>query len=149
MRRCRDRQNDEQQFRRLGRAGLLEASTVRQATANAIVIDSVCTFGAATTTSHAVVNGSFDRAYTVRRHLDARAAGGRLPGVAPGGETHMTIAAKWLGACAAGQQPGDIIMRNGMTMNVLDMQKRGVQPRGPDRHAASRAAAMAIGALCT
>jgi hypothetical protein len=44
----------------------------------------------------------------------------------------MTIEAKWLGACAAGPKPGDVTMSNGMTMNVLDVQKmRGAQPGRP------------------
>jgi hypothetical protein len=43
----------------------------------------------------------------------------------------MMIAAKWIGACAAGQRPGDIIMSNGMKMNVIDMQKMGGMPRRP------------------
>ena len=37
-------------------------------------------------------------------------------------ETDMTIEAKWLGACKADQKPGDIIMANGMKMNILDMK---------------------------
>jgi hypothetical protein len=37
----------------------------------------------------------------------------------------MTIQATWLGPCAAGQRPGDVIMGNGMTMNVLDLPKMG------------------------
>ena len=95
---------------------------------NAIVIDSVCTFGGTTSTSHAVVSGDFNSAYTVEV-TSTRAGGPPIPGVAPGGETHMKIAAQWVGACAAGQRPGDIIMNNGMTMNVLDIQK-GIPPRG-------------------
>ena len=96
-----------------------------------ITIDSVCTFGATTTTSHAVVSGSFDSAYTIKV-ASTRTGGPPLPGVAPGAETHMTIEAKWLGACAAGQKPGDVTMSNGMTMNVLDVQKmRGQQPGRP------------------
>jgi hypothetical protein len=57
-------------------------------------------------------------------------------GAAPGGqrvygESRMKIEAKWLGACAAGQKPGDVVMSNGMSMNVLDMQRmRGAQPSG-------------------
>ena len=51
--------------------------------------------------------------------------GPSIPGMAPGGETKMTIEAKYLGACQAGQKPGDIIMANGMKMNVLDMPKMG------------------------
>jgi hypothetical protein len=92
-----------------------------------ITVDSVCTFGEATTTSHAVVSGDFNSAYTVQ--VDSTRNGGRpIPGAGPGGETHMTIAAKWLGPCVAGQKPGDVMMGNGMKMNVLDMQRTGGQP---------------------
>ena len=94
-----------------------------------ITVDSVCTFGGTTTTSHAVVTGSFDSAYTMKV-ASTRAGGPPMPGGAPGAETHMTIEAKWLGPCAAGQKPGDVIMSNGMSMNVLDLQKmRGAPPR--------------------
>jgi hypothetical protein len=51
--------------------------------------------------------------------------------MAPGGETHMKIAAKWLGACASGQRPGDIVMNNGATINILDMQKMGAGMHPP------------------
>jgi hypothetical protein len=93
----------------------------------AITVDSVCKFGDATTTSHAVVSGSFDSAYKV--DVASTRSGGRpLPGVAPGAATHMTISAKWLGPCAAGQKPGDVIMANGMKMNVLEMPKLPGRP---------------------
>lgn len=54
-----------------------------------------------------------------------------MPGAAPGGETQMTIAAKWLGPCAAGQKPGDVMMGNGMKVNVLEIQKMGGPPQRP------------------
>ena len=96
---------------------------------NSIVIDSACSFGGLIATSHAVVSGDFNSAYTVE--VTSQREGGRpIPGVSPNGEMHMKIAATWLGACAAGQRPGDIIMSNGVTMNVLDMQKRGAIPAG-------------------
>jgi hypothetical protein len=92
-----------------------------------ITVDSVCSFGDATTTSHAVVRGDFNSAYTVQ--INSTRQGGRpLPGAAAG-ESHMTIAAKWLGPCAAGQKPGDVMMGNGMKMNVLDLQKAGGMPQ--------------------
>lgn len=95
-------------------------------TGDAMSVDSVCKFGDAVTTTHAVVTGSFDSAYTV--DVTSTREGGRpLPGMAAGGSSHMTIAAKWLGPCVADQKPGDIIMANGMKMNVLDM------PRPPQR----------------
>lgn len=70
-----------------------------------------CTFGDATMTTHAVVTGNFDSAYTVA--VTSTREGGRpMPGTAAGGASRMTIAAKWLGPCADGQKSGDIIMAN-------------------------------------
>jgi hypothetical protein len=98
-----------------------------QNTGGTITVDSVCQFGDATTTSHAVVSGDFNSAYTVQ--INSTRQGGRpTPGAAPGGETHMTIAAKYLGPCANGQKPGDVMMGNGMKMNVLEIQKMGGAP---------------------
>src|SRR4249920_3138612 len=95
-----------------------------------ITVDSVCSFGEATTTSHAVVSGDFNSAYTVQ--ISSTRQGGRpTPGTAPGGESHMTISAKWLGPCVAGQKPGDVMMGNGMKMNVLDLQRTGGAPGRP------------------
>lgn len=123
MRQCIDPETDKLMNMNFG--GSNEQACSKQEMSrngNGIVIDSVCKFGDATTTSHAVMSGSFDSAYTVQV-ASTRKGGPPLPGMAPGAETHMTIAAKWLGPCAAGQKPGDVIMANGMTMNVLDLQK--------------------------
>ena len=92
-----------------------------QRSASAITVDSTCTVGGKATTSHAVITGSFDSAYTMTVTSDSAAA--------PGGKSTMTMAAKWLGPCAADQRPGDMIMANGMKINVLDMQKRGGQAK--------------------
>jgi hypothetical protein len=46
----------------------------------------------------------------------------------------MTMSAKWLGPCAADQRPGDMIMPNGMKINILDLQKRGVPGAPPPSH---------------
>jgi Protein of unknown function (DUF3617) len=85
-----------------------------------IVFDSVCSTGAGTATSHGVVSGDFNSAYTIK--INSKRSGG--PPNMPA-ETNMNIAAKWLGACKADQKPGDIIMANGMKMNVTDMQRGG------------------------
>jgi Protein of unknown function (DUF3617) len=93
-----------------------------------MTVDSVCNISGATTTSHAVVTGSFDSAYTM--DVTSTREGGRpIPGMKPGGGTHMKLDAKWLGPCEAGQKPGDMMMANGMTINVLDMQKMIGKPR--------------------
>jgi len=92
---------------------------------DSIVVDSVCKIGDATTTSHAVVSGDFNSAYTVRA-TSKREGGRAVPGMPADGASNMTIEAKWLGACAAGQKPGDIIMAGGRKINILDMQRMGV-----------------------
>ena len=94
----------------------------------AIVIDSVCKFDDATTTTRSVISGSFDSAYTV--DVTMKREGGRpMPGM-PDGASQMKIEAKFLGPCEVGQKPGDVIMANGVKMNVLEMQKR-VPPQKP------------------
>jgi hypothetical protein len=93
-----------------------------------ITIDSVCKFGTATTTSHAVVTGKFDSGYTVDV-TSTRAGGAPVSGMPASGSTHMKLEAKWLGACAAGQKPGDMMMGNGMKMNVLELQKMRGAPK--------------------
>ena len=75
-----------------------------------------------TTTSHAVMTGSFDSAYAVDVN-STRKGGPSVPGMAANGGSHMTITAKWIGPCATGQRPGDVTMANGQTMNVIDLQK--------------------------
>ena len=123
MKQCTDAATDK--LMNLNFGGSNEQACSKQdmkQSAGGYIIDSVCTFAGITTTSHAIVTGSFDSAYTVKT-TSTRSGGPPMPGVAPGGETHMTIEAKWLGTCAAGQKPGDVVMANGMSMNVLDMQK--------------------------
>jgi hypothetical protein len=94
-----------------------------QRVGNTIVVDSVCKSGmaAGTTTSHAVVSGDFNSGYMVK--VDSRREGAPAPGMPPSGAMKMTIEAKWLGPCAGDQKPGDMIMGNGMKMNIRDMQQ--------------------------
>jgi hypothetical protein len=92
-----------------------------------ITVDSVCKFGPLSTASHAVITGNFDQAYKVnvttkREGLPTQAAGAT--------ETHMTIDAKWLGPCKPDQKAGDVIMSNGMKMNIRDMQSLPGRPSG-------------------
>jgi hypothetical protein len=130
MRQCTDADSDR--LMNMNFAGSNEqACSKKEVTANGtgFDIDSVCSFGGMTTTSHAVVSGSFDNAYTVEV-TSTRKGGPPMPGVGANGQSHMTITAKWLGPCAAGQKPGDVIMANGMTMNVIELQKaRGPAPK--------------------
>jgi hypothetical protein len=94
-----------------------------QKSGNTVTIDSTCTLGGKTATSHSVITGSFDSAYTMT--VTSQSEG------LPGGKMNMTMAARWLGPCAADQKPGDMIMGNGFKMNILEMQKRGLSQGVP------------------
>jgi len=123
MQQCTDASTDKVMMSNFGNAG--QGACPERHIKNSgstITMDSVCHIGGAKVTSHAVITGSFDSAYSV--DMTSRREGGPpLPHVAPGGVTHMTMEAKWLGPCAPGQRPGDIIMSGGMTINVLNLKR--------------------------
>ncbi len=131
MKQCTDAASDKVMNSNFG--GMNQESCSKQdvtKSATGMIIDSVCKFGESTTATHAVITGSFDSAYSVNI-TSTRQGGPPTPGVPAGAATHMKIEAKWLGACAAGQKPGDVIMPNGMTMNVLDIPKMPGAPKRP------------------
>lgn len=125
MQQCTDAATDKQLMSGFGRPELQACpkKTVN-ASGNTITIDSVCKIRGATETTHAVISGDFNSAYTVA--VTSKHAGGRpLPhGAAPGGVVHMTMQAKWLGPCAKGQRPGDLIMPGGIKINVHELAVR-------------------------
>ena len=86
-----------------------------------MTVDSVCNFGAGTTTTHAVISGSFNSAYTIKVASKTEGASPAMQRANPSGQSNMTIEAKWIGPCKADQKPGDVIMANGVKMNVLDL----------------------------
>jgi hypothetical protein len=86
-----------------------------QKSADTITVNSVCTIGGQTMNNHMVITGSFDSSYTMT--MTTQTQGAPIP------PRTVTMTAKWLGPCAAGQRPGDMIMPNGMKMNMLDLQK--------------------------
>jgi Protein of unknown function (DUF3617) len=87
-----------------------------QRSENSITIDSACMLDGKPATVHAVITGSFDSAYA----MTVTSQSADIPNMT------MTIDAKWLGPCAADQKPGDVIMSNGMKINVPEMEKRGI-----------------------
>ena len=82
-----------------------------------LVIDSVCRMGATTATSHAVVTGDFGSSYRMESSSTYK------PPMMGKSSGSFVMEAKWVGPCKAGQKPGDMIMGNGMKMNVVDMMK--------------------------
>jgi hypothetical protein len=85
-----------------------------QKSGNTTTIDTVCTIAGKSRSSHIAIAGSFDSEYTLTVTSRSEGEPERPP---------VTVAAKWLGPCAADQRPGDMIMPNGMKMNILSMQK--------------------------
>jgi hypothetical protein len=86
-------------------------------TASGYTSDTVCNVAGRSITSHSEITGDFNSAYTV--NTVSHSEGG------PGGarETTSKIEARWLGACAPDQKPGDIVMPGGRKVNVIDLQK--------------------------
>jgi hypothetical protein len=118
IRQCVDAATDEMMQSRAQSTGLQRECSKRDVkkSAGSITIDSTCTVAGQTRTSHVVMTGSFDSGYTMTVTSQS--------GAAPEART-ITIAAKWIGPCAADQKPGDMIMANGMKMNIMDAQKLG------------------------
>jgi hypothetical protein len=89
-------------------------------TPTGFAFDSTCKIGNSVTTSSGVATGDFNSAYVVE--VTSRSTPPMVPGQ---GETHMKIAAKWLGPCPAGRKPGDMVMPNGMVVNMANMGRPG------------------------
>ncbi|HEY2254186.1 MAG TPA: hypothetical protein VGI11_00995, partial [Variovorax sp.] len=68
-----------------------------------------------TATTHSVITGDFNTAY----HMESRST--YSPPMMGRSEGAIAMDAKWLGPCQAGQKPGDMMMPNGMKMNVFEM----------------------------
>ena len=80
-----------------------------------VTISSVCRMGATQATTHVVTNFSGDSAY----HSDITTKFD--PPVAGHAQQAMAQDARWSGPCPADMQPGDVVMGNGMKLNVKQM----------------------------
>ena len=121
LRHCVDQSTDKMMNAALGLASLQACSRKDVVkSGNTTTIDSVCKVGKGANTAHTVISGNFDSAYTVQ--IDSKTEDAPLKGAAAAlsGETHMTIDARYLGACERGQKPGDVIM-GGIRMNIQNM----------------------------
>lgn len=96
-----------------------------------LVINATCQIGPMKSTSQSVVTGDFNSNYTVKVTSKLDGAPAAAKGMAAGSST-TTIQARWIGACKAGQRPGDIVMPNGQTMNIRELRKMmdGRRPQG-------------------
>ena len=75
---------------------------------------------------HTSVTGDFNRKVVLTTVSETTGA----PVAAVNGKHQIVVTSTWLGACKAGQKPGDMMMQNGMKLNILDMANafKNVQP---------------------
>jgi len=92
-----------------------------------IIGDSVCQVEGSTVTTHSVITGRFDTNY----RADIKST--YNPPIHGMRESTSVIEGRWVGACLAGQKPGDVIMPGmpqGMPGNMQEMQKGMKRPGG-------------------
>jgi hypothetical protein len=75
-------------------------------------IDTVCKFGTSTQTSHSTITSTGNDAFRVETHSHFD------PPLAGKSERTTISDSKWLGPCPADMKPGDVVMANGMKMNI-------------------------------
>lgn len=119
---CVDQQSDDLMKNRMGPDKMSCSKNEMRKEGDRIVADSVCKVESSTATTHAVFTGRFDSAYKadIKSSYEPPLHGMR--------ESSSVIEAKWLGACLAGQKPGDIIMP-GMPggINMDELMKKGMK----------------------
>lgn len=116
---CIDQKTDNM-AQQMGESVAREACSKQQIRreGNKIVGESVCKIGETTATSRTLFSGEFDRAY----HGEIRTK--YSPPLMGKDENVTLIDAKWTGPCKDDQKPGDMIMPNGMKINIHEMQQQ-------------------------
>jgi hypothetical protein len=102
----------------LGVAKELCSKSDRRVEGNRLIIDAVCKLGTTTMTTHSVMTFSGNTAY----HTEGSAS--YDPPFMNMTEAKSSIDAKWAGECPPGQQPGDIKLESGQTINIKSMIRK-------------------------
>jgi hypothetical protein len=114
---CIDQARDDA-FRQMGQQMERENKCTRtnvQRAAGMLSFDSSCDMGGMKMASKTMITGDFNSAYKMEIHTKYD------PPMMGKAEGTTIIEAKWLGACKAGQRPGDMVLPGGVTMNIYDM----------------------------
>ena len=117
MTQCVDQAKDDV-FRQMGQQMERESKCTRtnvQRAGSRLSFDSACDFGNVKSMSRSVVTGDFNTAYKIEIHSRYE------PPMMGRSESTTVMNATWVGACKAGQRPGDVTMPGGVTMNIYDM----------------------------
>jgi hypothetical protein len=86
-----------------------------------VVSEAVCRIdgpsGPINMTTHSETRFDGNTSYQTQGHMTYE------PAVMGHSEMTMNSSGRWVGECPAGQKPGDMVMPNGTTMNIKDMQR--------------------------
>jgi hypothetical protein len=116
MKMCIDASTDAE-MQKLGATaaqGMCTRSDINRS-GNTVTVNSVCKMGPTQATTQAITRFAGDAAY----HTDINTKFD--PPMAGHAESAMVQDAKWIGACPADMQPGDLLMGNGTKMNIKQM----------------------------
>lgn len=102
----------------LGVAKELCSKSDRRVEGDRLIIDAVCKLGTTTMTTHSVMTFSGNTAY----HTEGSAT--YDPPMMNMTEAKSSIDGKWAGECPPGQQPGDIKLESGQTINIKSMIRK-------------------------
>jgi hypothetical protein len=102
----------------LGVAKELCSKSDRRVEGNHLIIDAICKLGTTTMTTHSVMTFSGNTAY----HTEGSAT--YDPPLMNMSEAKSSIDGKWAGECPPGQQPGDIKLESGQTINIKNMIRK-------------------------
>ncbi|MBP7490004.1 MAG: DUF3617 family protein [Azospira sp.] len=116
MKMCVDANTDNLMQEQPGQKPDCSAMDVKQS-GNKVTIHTVCRMDKTTVTTDGVLIGDFSSGY--KSDMTMRYS----PPLQGMKETRMTQETRWLGPCAKGQKPGDIIMPNMGTFNPAEMMK--------------------------
>jgi len=108
--------------RSVGARGSCTLGAFRRA-GDAWLAESICREGRTVVTSRAIASGDFDTGYRIDTLVSYEPP---LGGVRR--EDKDALEARWLGPCAAGQKPGDIVVPGMGTLNMIDGTFRAEAP---------------------
>jgi hypothetical protein len=125
---CVDQASDDplRQFAENMKHGTCNSSSVRRA-GDKLTVDAVCRIGRnqpITATTHAVLTGDFDSKYTIESKSTFD------PPWQGNAQGSALLEAKWTGPCKADQRAGDLILPNGMKVNLNKASKSGGKKQG-------------------
>jgi hypothetical protein len=105
------------QMREFGMGAAKEMCTQseRRVEGNRMTVTATCALGPTTMKSSSVMTFNGNTSY----HMDGSAT--YDPPMMNMKESKTSLDAKWVGACKPGQQPGDVTLENGQTINIKQM----------------------------